>query len=314
MDLDTAVASLSDIDNPDTEIEEDEIDTSDNPDDGEEVDDDTDETSEDEVEEDDEITEEKPEETEDPEEGDGDNAVVNLDGEEVSVGEIKKALQESSEYRENVRQIEENKAYFETNAKQVSENAERIDRIFHNFLGYVEKLIPPEPTMSLLQSDPQKYWIIRGKREEIMKELNGAFKDLPEVRNVKKEVNDQVYQANIKREENALFSKLPELKKPENFKVFAERVTKVAKEAGFTEEDLRNTTDHRVYLLLNLAAKGAGVSKIEKEAVKTVKNVIQPMRKITKKSNAVTTMSNSALQRLKRTGSIDDAVRYLMQN
>lgn len=117
-------------------------------------------------------------------------------------------------------------------------------------------------------------------------------------------------------EDDKLMEFIPEMVDPVKRTEVKSNLSLKARETyGFTEDEMTNVLDHRYFRVLNDALKfhelnskiKTGEKKVQKTPGKTVKSG-QPQTKQGKRSAA----SKKSLDRVKQTGSTEDAVRYLL--
>jgi hypothetical protein len=116
------------------------------------------------------------------------------------------------------------------------------------------------------------------------------------------------FQQYLKDEAEKLELALPDYKDPEKGKVLRKDLSDFALSKGFTEEDLSKVTDHRLVLLLHDAMQG----QKQKAKAPEIKNKIEKVMSPTPPGPSKSTQPkanryNEASERLRRTGSLDDA-------
>ena len=120
---------------------------------------------------------------------------------------------------------------------------------------------------------------------------------------------DQVTLNEIReREFGVLAERIPALKDPRAKEKFRDKCFAIAKQLGYTDEELSSALDHRLFLLADLAHEGQAARKA-REAAKQKVAAVPPVTAPNKRAAPAANPGNrEAMDRLRRTGSMRDAM------
>lgn len=271
-----------------------------------------------------EATEEQPEEEEG---GPGyesgkfaaDTANVRLkDGSVISVQDLKRGYLSQASFtrgtQENAKEREalaSQKAEFEQHARTLQEQRDFI-------LQVAQKFVPQPPDRALMDQssprfDPLTYMAQKEEYEQrvnTLRELQNASKaDQDRLTAQQQRERKELQDAEAKR----LVELMPELKKPEVYNKFWSESVETMGEYGFSEEEMRNSLDHRLYpIFRDLAAyrrarKNLPAVKqaVQSKPVLTGKKRMDPKAKSSRESQVRS-------EQLRKSGDFDAGVRALM--
>jgi hypothetical protein len=281
---------------------------------GPEDEDDEDEDDEDDEEEDtDEEDEEDDEEEEDEEanrELDLDKKVkIKVDGEQVEVP-LKEALAgyiRVETFNRRMNSLKEIAGSVEQEAVKVANNRDKYSELLNTLTEQLDSLVPKEPDWDALAlSDPQAAF--RQKLQwDKYKEQRAALDQ--EKRRVDVEKNAEATE-NLKKyvvgERNKMLAAVPEWTNPKIREKDQERMSKVARKVGFTNDEISTVYDHRMMRVLLMAAKYDRLMSRKPQPITT-------HSRLTKHGSAntrtVPKADVGAQKRLSETGSVDAAAQ-----
>lgn len=206
---------------------------------------------------------------------------------------------------EEKRAFAEQSAAFEASKKQVAEQREYMARLF-------EAITPPPPDPRLLQEDPVGFMQAKHQHEQFAEHL----KYLQHQMGMSKQQAETETQRQRQERANAEMERLrearPDLKDETKLKSFAEDIKSAGQAAGFSLQEIAEQVpfDHRMALVL---AKAAKWDRLQANKAKTVQQVKErpPITKGGKRFSpdvAKAQRANDAITRLRKSGSMDDAV------
>jgi hypothetical protein len=231
-----------------------------------------------------------------------DTAVVKLaDGTEVPIAEIKNGYLRQSDYSRKTQEVANER-------KTVQADVERMQRITTAFVEHISALVPDAPDTALAYSDAAKYTAQKAQHEAAMAQVQ----KLIELGHAPKEVGDTMSAADrqkmLHEENEKLISLIPEAGAPEGRQAFFKSLQPVAKDFGFSDEELGGLTDHRIFALAHWAAKGKAAEKATATAkAKVAKAPPATPRKPgqgARKANG----NADAMRKLSQSGSLRDAL------
>jgi hypothetical protein len=182
-------------------------------------------------------------------------------------------------------------------------------------LEYTAKLFNPiEPDPNLANPnhpnyDPNAYWAAKEAHDRSKAAIEQIRKEHETESAKQAEQQKMLLNAYLAREREALFKAWPEAKSPETAKKVSEALKSVY---GFTDQEIKNTSDHRMFLVIRDALEFRASKAKEAAAVK----VVRKLPKLVKGAARSTTDSKAAgrsqaMARLAESGSIHDAVKAI---
>ncbi|MBO6511646.1 MAG: hypothetical protein JJ979_24715 [Roseibium sp.] len=186
-----------------------------------------------------------------------DEVLVNLgDGEQVSLGELKKGFLRNKDYTHKTEALSQERTEVDTMRSNVQESRQLLQQAYQNLTDYLVGLVPPEPDLALAQTNPGDYQYQLALR-------NNAIAELRKVMDVQQQVDAGAQKSaedDFKRyqtsEEAALVKAMPVLRDPGRRAAFDKANHKTATEFGFTEQEITSTADHRILQLVHYARIG----------------------------------------------------------
>jgi len=317
--------AISDIIKPeDTPIEEsNDLETLDETSEEETIEEDeAEEGSEDESEDDesDEFEDESEDEEAEAEEGDDQEApetiTVKVDGEEVQVtlddlkrgysGQqyVQKGMQEAAAMRKEAEQV----------YQSLLSERQQLSEMYQQMQSGAFVQPPKEPTAEMFDADPIGYMEAKMKYDGDKAKYDAQMGQMQQITEQQSAAEQRALEAYLQREVQQLKAILPEFGDANTAtKLHGKMVTTGTDVYGYTPEEINSTLDHRALHVLHDAMKYreilAGKATAEKKA-KPAKRVIKPGAKRT--TDPKRKALKDAQAKLKRTGSIDDALNLIM--
>lgn len=253
------------------------------------------------------------EEGEEP--GDDDAQIELDDGTTVTLEELKEAkLTEKArqaDYTRKTQELAEQRKVVEQYRTTISERAQFVETVMQNIATYIQSSLPPEPPLSLAQTDPGQYQFMRAQREAAQREMAQIISAQREVQGALGQISEADRQAYIQQEEIALTKAMPFLSDPAKRVAFDQAISSFAKSFGFSDEEIASTYDHRVKRLVHYARLGM---RAEQNRGNAVRRKVETPREATPTRSApmrssVNVENKKLMHRLAKTGSLKDAVK-----
>ena len=326
MDIESAVELMVQPEETTEEVEEvveaeEEQPTADSYDDADDDDEDAEveDVDESEVEETDDEDEDYEDTEEDDESVDPDEKLhtVKVDGEEIQVTEselkrsysgqafIQKGMQQAAEVR---KQAEE--AYY-----ALMRERENVAQLVQQAQSGVDLIPPKEPDSAMFENDPLGYMEAKIQYDNQVREYNAKATQFQEVLNRQSEA-EQIARAEYARQEaSKLVEVIPELADAGKASKFKENLVKTATDVyGYTPEEIAGISSHRDFLVLRDAMKYremiAGKDQVKQKVQKAKPMIKAGAKKVSTKGDA----SRKAREKLKRSGSIEDALALIVNS
>lgn len=250
-----------------------------------------------------EVVEELEEETEEVHEELEEELYFDIDGEEVSLDQLKEwknnGLMQSDYTRKTQALADERK-----NLDAMKAKIQEMESAYNDKISEIDALIGNEEAAidwdDLAEHDPSEY--LRKQRE--IQAKKSKAKDAAKLKQQRK-------QERAAEESQKLLSKLPSWSDPEVQKKEVALTLKAMESAGYTNEDLGNEVDHRLYLLAVKAAKYDELQANKATAKKRVAKAPKTVRAVKGKAKGRPTEMEDAKAKLAKTGSKQDALAAL---
>jgi len=235
----------------------------------------------------------------------GDDVKVSLPGgEEVTLAELRNGYLRQSDYTRKTTQVAEQR-------RSLEDQSERLTRTATALAAFIEKQIPPPPDPQLMFSDHAAHYQQMQMHNAAMAQVRELLEMANAPKEVSKAINQESERERLTAENAKLAERFPETTKPDTRAKFFEVATGAARELGFSESELANVTDHRLFALAHYAKIGMEAQKAKATAAKKVASAppVSPPKKAALSGDAQVARKNiEAMRRLSRTGSIADAM------
>lgn len=227
--------------------------------------------------------------------------VVLPTGEKLSLEEVTKGFMRQQDYTRKTQAVAETRKQLETTAQQ-------LQAVQTAFVDYLSQYVPPAPDAALAHTNPAEYVAQKAAHEAAIARVSQIAELGRQAQGVAKQVDQTAHKEILEREFGMLTERIPALKDPKAREKFREGTFAAAREFGFTDEELSLATDHRLFLLADAAREGIAARKA-REAAKQKVAAVPPVTAPNKRAAPAAKPGNrEAMDRLRRTGSIRDAM------
>lgn len=287
----------------------------------EEVEETTDEVSDEvEVEESTEEPEEAEEDYEDAEEAEDSEPelyTVRVDGkeEQVSLEDLKRGYSGQKYVQKGMQEAAEQRKQAEQIYMALMNERQQIAQALQMSLQGIRPP-PTEPSKEMFEADPIGYMEAKLKFDEESKAYSEQIGQLQAIAHQQGEAQQAAQRAYLEREMETLQQLVPEFADPEKAPQVRDRLMTMGQEVyGYQPEEISAVMDHRAIRVLHDAIKYQELMSGKKQAEQKAK----PKTRRTVKAGAKKVASNDQAKRqtrskLKRSGSIDDALGLILQN
>lgn len=234
---------------------------------------------------------------------DADFLVVLRGGEEVPFSELKLGYMRDRDYRHKTQDIANRGRALEGMASRVAQSAGA-------FANLIASQIPPEPPEHMAALDPDGYrrqWALhQAGLDRIDEILSIAEAPATVVEALSEAASDEQIEA-----ENAkLIEAFPETADGDGRLAFFAGAFDVAEVLGFSEDEVRAVTDHRLFKLAHYARLGLAAEQAKKRAMSKLQRAATPVarQRPAGKAEQAPGRSREAMKRLSKSGSIRDAM------
>ena len=249
--------------------------------------------------------------------------LIELDGEKITLEELKKERLRQKDYTQKTQKLSEERKIFEQDRmriKQEGEVAKQTRDLYEQRLGELQKTLNELPNNNvdldkLYQEDPAEYVrqkALIDKRNEAKAKVAQEQKTIFEQ---KQQEQDKIYNEYLVNERQKLAQRLPIYADPEKGESYRQNLVKFAQERGFTNEEISLLVDHRSVLLLADAFQYHKLkqSNIKKKQVNKTPKVLSTSTKSKMDAPQANKRFKSQMDKLKKTGSANDAKNVLLE-
>lgn len=318
--IDSALEQMFQTEEPETEAVEEAEDAQpemDESDEAEEVaEDDGDDIVEDdeEYESDDEDEDYDDEETEASSEDQSFTVKVDGDLKTVTLDELKRGYSGQQYVQKGMQEVAEQRKQFESLNAQIAQERQALAQLLQS--AQQGELSPPkEPSRELFETDPIGYMEAKLKYDEQVKDYQGKASQIQEQMQKAQQHQQYAMQQQAQVEAQKLMEVVPELREPKKAQVFKEKLVKIAQDAyGYTPEEIAMVNNHRDLLVLRDAMMYREMQAGKASAQGKAKKPKAPIKAGAKKVNTKGREAQQRRQKLKQTGSIQDAMSLMFTN
>lgn len=276
------------------------------PDEVEEVDDEDDENEYEDAEEDD--------ESEDPV---GELHTVKVDGEDkqVTLEELKRGYSGQQYVQKGMQQAAEVKKEAENVYYALMQERQNLANLVQQVQSGQNLTPPTEPDSAMFDADPIGYMEAKIQYDNQMKQYQQNIGQVQAVMQQQSEA-EQIARAEYARQEaQRLVQVIPELADAGKAGKFKENLVRTATDVyGYTPEEIAGISSHRDFLVLRDAMKYREMMSGKKDVQSKVQKAKPAMKPGVKRVSTKTDAVRKQKDRLKKSGSIEDALALIMQN
>ena len=255
---------------------------------------------------------EEDDESEDPTE---DVHTVKVDGEEkqVTLDELKRSYSGQQYIQKGMQQAAEVKKQAEEAYYALMRERESVQTLVQQAQSGVNLIPPAEPDSAMFENDPLGYMEAKIQYDNQVKEYNANAAKFQEVLNRQSEA-EQIARAEYARQEaNKLVEVIPELADAGKASKFKESIMKAASHYGYSPEEVAAISSSRDFVVLRDAMRWQEL-QAGKETVKKKVNKAPPIKAGAKKVRTNGDKARKAQEKLKRSGSIEDALALIVNS
>ena len=255
---------------------------------------------------------EEDDESEDPTE---DVHTVKVDGEEkqVTLDELKRSYSGQQYIQKGMQQATEVKKQAEEAYYALMRERESVQTLVQQAQSGINLIPPAEPDSAMFENDPLGYMEAKIQYDNQVKEYNANAAKFQEVLNRQSEA-EQIARAEYARQEaNKLVEVIPELADAGKASKFKESIMKAASHYGYSPEEVAAISSSRDFVVLRDAMRWQEL-QAGKETVKKKVNKAPPIKAGAKKVRTNGDKARKAKEKLKRSGSIEDALALIVNS
>mgnify|MGYP001563356149 FL=1 len=243
---------------------------------------------------------------------------VKIDGEEkaVTLDELKQGFSGQKFVQKGMQENAQARKHTEEVYNALLESRQQVTDLYNQLQHNGVTRQPIKPDLAMLDTDPIGYVEANARFEQDMMAYQNEMAQFQQVHNDQLHAQNLALEAHRNQEMTRLLEIMPELKDPSKGKLIKEEILSAGNEYGYAPEEISAIVDHRAIRVLSDARKYreivAGKSKAVEKASKHKRT--QPMKAGGKKASSSKKELRNKQSRLKKTGSIDDAVALILGN
>lgn len=235
-----------------------------------------------------------------------DDILVPMDDGPVPLKELKAGYMKQADYSRKTQELGNKRRDLEALSSRVSASVEAVAE-------FLQSSLPPAPNPALAIGTPaQQSQYLREKtlHDTAMAQVAALIEKANAPKDVLKTLTDEQRKEVLSTENAKLIEAFPTTTTPEGRKKFFEGTTAAAKKLGFSDEELKGVTDHRMFKLAHYARLGLAAEAAKAKAKQKVVNVppVAPNKRQPGASATKARKNQEAMKRLARSGSIHDAM------
>ncbi|OHV77977.1 hypothetical protein [Ensifer sp. LCM 4579] len=224
-------------------------------------------------------------------------------GEQVPLEELKLGYMRDRDYRHKTQDLANRGRALESMSSRVAATAKAVAEL-------VAGQVPGEPPEALRLHDPQAYQRQWALHQAGLEELARVMALAEEPAGVAAELEAAAAGERLALENAKLLEAFPQTGQEEGRQAFFAEAFETARELGFSDQEMREVIDHRLFKLAHYARLGLNAERARAKALQKVTEAPAPVPRLKAKSQAQrqNRESREAMRRLTRSGSIRDAM------
>lgn len=260
------------------------------------------------------------EDEEDAEEDDEDSApelyTVKVNGkeEQVSLEDLKRGYSGQQYVQQGMQEAANLRKQAEQAFNALMAERQQLNQAYQQIISGGVVQPPKAPDKSLFESDPIGYMEAKMKYDEDVAAFNNQNAYMQQVMQQQSAAEQQAQQAYLQTELDMLKKAVPEFGDPKQAPKLRDSMMRIGQEVyGYTQEEIGMVMDHRALRVMRDAIKYQELMGGKDQAKKTkVVPKSRPVRGGAKKSDSNVKAVRERKSRLKKTGSIDDALGLIL--
>jgi hypothetical protein len=241
---------------------------------------------------------------------------VKIDGTEteVTLDELQRGYSGQQYIQKGMQEVADLRKKAETANATLASAGEAVLSLYQQMQqpGFAQAPTPPDE--SLIDSDPIGYRQDRDRYELAREKYQQDMTQMQQTLAYQQQAQQQAQQAYLEREMETLRQVMPEFSDPEKATKTRDSMLRIGTEVyGYQPEEIGAVMDHRAIRVLNDAIKYQEIMKGKQKAVEKAKPKPSSVVKAgSKKTSSNRNQSRQARSKLKRSGSINDAMSLIL--
>lgn len=243
---------------------------------------------------------------------------VKIDGTEteVTLDELQRGYSGQKYIQKGMQEVADLRKKAETANATLASAGEAVLALYQQMQAPGFAQAPTPPDESLIDSDPIGYTQDKARYDTAMEKYQQDMTQMQQTLAYQQQAQQQAQQAYLEREMETLRQVMPEFSDPEKATKTRDSMLRMGTEIyGYQPEEISAVMDHRAIRVLNDAIKYQEIMQGKDKAVE--KATKGPKRKVVKAGSKKTASnrndSRQARSKLKRSGSINDAMSLILE-
>lgn len=186
----------------------------------------------------------------------------------------------------------------------------RVTNTVKGIAAYLAERLPAEPPRSLAYQNPTEYTRQKAMYDDGLANINQIIELANDSTAVAGELQSSTTEETLQAESEKLAQAFPQTTKDEGRKAFFDHAFTAARDLGFSDEELKAVTDHRLFGLAYYAEIGMKAEQAKRKALTKVTAAppVTPNPRSNGAANQQVRQNREAMHRLSKTGSMKDAM------
>ena len=242
---------------------------------------------------------------------------VKIDGEEksVSLNELKQGYSGQQFVQKGMQENAQMRKQTEHVYNALLESRQQVTELYQQLQNGNVTRQPLKPDLELLNTDPIGYVEANARYEHQMGAYQNEMQKIQQVQNDQSHAQNMALEAHRNQEMTRLLEIMPDLKDPTKGKVMKGQMLSTGNEYGYSPDEISAIIDHRAIRVLDDARKYREIMAGKTKAVEkaTQKQRTKPIKAGGKKKSSSQKELRNKQQKLRNSGSIDDAVALILE-
>lgn len=232
-----------------------------------------------------------------------DTVITLKGGEQVPLEELKLGYMRDRDYRHKTQDLG-------NKSRNLDAMTTRVTNTVNAVADFLIQQLPQEPARALAIQNPAEYMRQKAVFDDAMDTVNRLIDMSAEPKKVAEELSAGASDELLSTESALLADAFPQTKTDEGRKKFFDDAFDTARQLGFSDDEMKDITDHRMFKLAHYARIGLAAELAKGKALTKVNNA--PPAAVKAKPNGQANQqarkNQDAMKRLSKTGSIRDAM------
>lgn len=238
---------------------------------------------------------------------------VKVDGKEVAVTleELKRSYSGQAYIQKGMQEAAAAKKEVEALYNALSSERQQVAQLYQQMQQGQIATAPKAPDPSMIDTDPIGYMAEKARYDQQMAQYQQQQAQYSQMQGQQTEAQKRAQQAYLQEQMRMLSEAIPEIADPKRSDAVKKGIVETGQSYGYSPEEIAQIVDHRAVKVLHDAMKYRQLQEGKPVAKASARPVIKP--KATTAPNKADKARKEAKERLRKTGSIQDAVSLIME-